>query len=127
MNTLTITDESATGTILQKLSIQFESEYITVSELIEARIKEEIRKYETEFQSYKHGLVIPTNLEQRLNKKSTPKIDLEKQFYVALDAFKKNGFFILVDDEQVEDLNQKVHIDETSRVSFIKLTPLVGG
>lgn len=127
MKTLTITDESATGKILQKLSIQFESEYITVSELIEARIKEEIGKYEKDIQSYKHGLVLPSNLEQRLNKKDVQKIDPEKQLYVALDAFKKNGFFILVDDEQVDDLDQKVHIDETSRVSFIKLTPLVGG
>ena len=61
-----------------------------------------------------------------LNKK-TQKIDPEKQLYVALQGFQKNGFFILVDDEQVETLEQKFLVDESTLVTFIKLTPLVGG
>ena len=56
-----------------------------------------------------------------------PKVDEEKQIYVALEAFQKNGFFILIDDEQVETLEQKVLVNESTAVSFIKLTPLVGG
>ena len=127
MNTLTISDESATGQILQELPVQFKSEYITVRELIEARIAEEIKKYESSGVNYKSGLVQPTNLELRLNNKKATKIDLEKQLYVALDAFNKNGFFILINNEQVESLEQKFLVDESTRVSFIKLTPLVGG
>lgn len=127
MRTLTIKDESATGSILNELLLRFESEYITVKELIEARVKEEVRKYEQNVESYKNGLILPTNLEARLNKKSTPKIDVEEQLYIALNAFQKNGFFILVDDEQVERLDQKVFIDPATQVSFIKLTALVGG
>lgn len=129
MNTLTITDETASGKILNKIALEFETEYISVKELIEARIKLEITRYEQDVDSYKRGLVLPTNLEKRLNQKQKerPRIDLEKQLLVALDAFQKNGYFILVDDEQVDELEQKFLVDESTQVTFIKLTPLVGG
>lgn len=127
MNTLIVKDETATGSILHKIALEFESEYISVKELIEARIRAEIIKYEEDIESYKKGLVLPTDLEKRLNKSKTDKIDVEKQLYVALDAFQKNGFFILVDDEQVETLEEKFLVAESTQVSFVKLTPLVGG
>lgn len=127
MRTLTITDETAAGNILHKLSLEFEAEYISVKDLIEARIKAEIQIYEQDAESYKKGLVLPTDLEKRLNNKKIPKIDVEKQLYIALDAFQNNGFFILIDDEQVENLEDKFLVDEATQVSFIKLTPLVGG
>ena len=127
MNTITITDETAAGTILQKIALQFEKEYITAKELIEARIKDEVKRYKDNVIDYKNGLVLPANLEKRLNDKKTPEIDVEKQLYIALDAFKNNGFIMLVDDEQVEDSQQKILVEEATQVSFIKLTPLVGG
>lgn len=127
MKTLTIKDESATGKILNELSLQFESEYISIKELIEARVREEVKKYERDINSYKNGLILPTNLKARLYKKTAPKMDLEEQSYVALDAFQKNGFFILIDNEQAESLDQMVLIDPSTQVSFIKLTALVGG
>ncbi|MGB1206821.1 MAG: hypothetical protein ACPG5B_14325 [Chitinophagales bacterium] len=127
MNTLTIKDETAAGRVLHQILLEFEHEYISVKQLIEARIKAEIKRYEKDIDSYKKGLVLPTNLEKRLNNKKAPKIDVEKQLYIALQAFQNNGFFILVDDEQVEELEDKFLIDETTQVSFIKLTPLVGG
>ncbi len=127
MKTLTIKDESVSGKILNEIALKFSSEYITVKELIAARIKEEVSLYESKNASVGSGLVTPTNIEQRLNQKKVPKIDVEKQIYVALDAFENNGFFILIDNEQVEKLDEKFLIDGTSNVSFIKLTPLVGG
>jgi len=126
MHTLQIKDESTSGEILNKILLQFESEYITVEQLIKARIETEIERYEKDAEEYKNGLVLPTHLEKRLNK-SNKRIDAEKQLYVALKSFQENGFFILVDDEQVDELHQKVLVDESTDVSFIKLTPLVGG
>lgn len=127
MKTLTITDTSVAGQILHEISLQFESEYISVRDLIEARIQEEIKKYEQKKGEYKSSLVVPSNLEERLNKKNKTSIDVEKQVYIAMDAFQKNGFFILIDDEQVVDLEQKFLIESTTQISFIKLTQLVGG
>ena len=54
-------------------------------------------------------------------------IDAERQVYIALDAFQKNGFFVLVDDLQAESLEQVVRLRSGTEVSFVKLTPLVGG
>lgn len=127
MKTLTIKDETAAGDILHKISLQFKEEYITVQELIEARINAEIIKYESSAEDYIKGLVAPTHLEKRLNQKSQNKIDSEKQLYVALEAFRTNGFILLIDDEQIESLEQKFLVDESTQISFIKLTPLVGG
>ncbi|MFY0673333.1 MAG: hypothetical protein JXQ87_08005 [Bacteroidia bacterium] len=127
MNNLIVKDETAAGQILHELALQFDNEYISVKDLIEARIKEEVKKYEQNKESYTKGLVLPTNLEKRLNNKKERKIDIEKQMYLAFDAFNKNGYFIFVDDDQVEDLDQKFLIEENTKVSFLKLTPLVGG
>jgi len=127
MNTITIKDETASGKILNEIALKFENEYISARELIAARIKEEVEKYKNDVSKFRKGLVIPTDFEKRLNKKAKREIDIEKQIYVALDGFNKNGFFILVDDEQVDELDQKFLIDDSTNVSFIKLTPLVGG
>ena len=107
--------------------MEFEREYISVKELIEARIQAEIERYEQKKESYLRGLVLPTDLEKRLNRKKPKPIDLEEQLYVAMNAFQRNGFFVLIDDEQVENLEDKFLVDEATQVSFVKLTPLVGG
>lgn len=127
MRTITINDESASGDIFQKIALQFENEYITLEELIRARISEEIKHYYNKASNYKSGLVIPSNIEKRLNNKAGKKIDLEKQVYIALDAFMNNRFIVLVDDEQLEKPDEKILVDKSTEVSFIKLTPLVGG
>lgn len=127
MNSISIKDEALNGDILNEIILKFKEEYITVSELITARVTEEVEKYQQNANIYKNGLVLPTNFEARLNKKEQPIIDIEKQVYIALDAFQKNGFFILVDNEQVEDITQKILVDQSTAISFIKLTPLIGG
>lgn len=127
MHSIKIKDESAAGDILNEITLKFNEEYITLSYLIKARIEMEIERYENKTTSYRGGLVIPNNLESKLNNKKPKPIDAEKQLYVALEAFKNNGFIVLVDDQQVETLEQRVLVDEATTVSFIKLTPLVGG
>ncbi|MCU7806994.1 MAG: hypothetical protein KZQ73_03870 [Candidatus Thiodiazotropha sp. (ex Semelilucina semeliformis)] len=54
-------------------------------------------------------------------------IDFDKQLDLAIRAFESNGFFVLLDDKQLEDLNEPLTLTEHSKVSFIKLVPLVGG
>ena len=128
MNTLIIKDEAISGKLLHEISLKFENQYITVKELIAKRIEKEVERYQNDLKSYTTNcLVLPNDLEKRLKNKSPKRVDIEKQVYVALEAFKNNGFFILIDDEQVDRLDQKFLIDEQTHVSFIKLTPLVGG
>jgi len=129
MNIL-IKDEQLNGTITNQFEIEIETLSITTKELIEKRVKHEIEIYNNKLPDYFNGLVKPTDAERTLNGfklKAKKIIDVEKQIYVALDAFQKNGFFILVDNHQLEELSQIVNLKSQSTISFVKLTPLVGG
>lgn len=129
MNIL-ISDELLNGTITNQFEISLESDSLTVRDLITKRVSIEIENYNKRLPQYFNGLIEPKEAERTLNGyKLKPKqlIDVEKQVYIALDAFQKNGFFVLVDNEQLEELEQQVVLKSTSKISFVKLTPLVGG
>lgn len=129
-HTIIIKDETALGTVLKESELNFSTTSVTIAEIIEARVTAEVAAYNQKLPAVFNGLVQPTLAEKVLNGfklKKRQLIDAEKQTYIALDAFQKNGFFVLVDDLQVETLEQKVEIQLNTTVSFIKLTPLVGG
>jgi hypothetical protein len=128
--TLSIRDENFSGKVLQEVLIGFNTESVTVKDIIEARVRQEVSIYNNKLPEYYHGLVQPNDAEKTINGyklRSKKPIDAEKQVYVALDAFQKNGFFVLVDDHQSSSLDQPVHLHSDTKISFVKLTPLVGG
>ena len=133
---LTIRDETASGSVTNELTLDVLSERITVRELIRGRVYQEVQDYNlrqrqstgtTDFR----GLVTPTDAERTLNgaaRLRTPReIDWKQQFDRACDAFERNGFFLLIDDRQAESLEEEVTLRHDSKVSFVKLVPLVGG
>ena len=127
---LTLKDATFTGDILNKIQISVEDERTTVKELISARVEAEVNSYNNKLPEYFNGLVQPTEAEKTRNgfKVKTGKvIDVEKQVLIALDAFQKNGFFMLIDDQQAEHLEQEVLVSPETEVHFVKLTQLVGG
>jgi hypothetical protein len=128
--TLTIHDETPLGEKRGALSLDFLNEIITVRELIRERVYEEVRQYNATTPEYFHGLVQPNDTEATLNGyrvRQRKKVDWEQQCRLALDAFSRNGFFILVDNQQVETLDETITLTPVTQVSFIKLVPLVGG
>ncbi len=130
MFTLTITDETFTGKILNTISLNFEKELVTIEQIITQRVTKEVEDYNANLSEYFNGLIVPTDAEKSLNGykiKDRKAIDAERQVYIALDAFQKNGFFVLVDNRQAETLKDEVLLNAQTQVSFIKLTPLVGG
>jgi len=129
---VTVKDETYTGKILHELELEFATEKVTVKAIIEERVKQEVHKYNQNLPERFTGLVQPStkeNLTATLGFKSKkpPEIDAEKQIYVALEAYAKNGFFVLVDDKQCDALHDEVILHANSKISFLKLTPLVGG
>ncbi|NYH45305.1 hypothetical protein HNR22_005032 [Micromonospora jinlongensis] len=58
---------------------------------------------------------------------SGAQVDPEERTRVALEGFTRNRFVVLVDDRQVTALDEKVRLHAGSRVTFLKLVPLVGG
>lgn len=128
--TVSIQDTIGSGKVQKTIDVSFQTEVVTVKEIIEARVWKEVDDYNNSFPEYFNGLVQPTNAEKTLNGyrlKERKPIDAEKQVYIALDAFTKNVYFILVNNKQVESLDQPVRLSSTSAIRFVKLTPLVGG
>jgi len=127
---LMIYDETLLGAKNDALTLDFLNETITVDELIRERVYEEVREYNASKPEYFRGLVQPTDAETTLNGPrliERRKVDWEKQYAVAIEAFKRNGFFILVDDRQVASLTETIALSPMTQVSFVKLVPLVGG
>lgn len=128
--TLTIADENLLGESEQSFTLAFLTERVTVREIIRSRVYEEVQLYNANLPEFFQGLVQPTDTEKTLNGyrvRERRRIDWEVQYLKALQAFATNGFFILVDDRQVEHLDEVVEIQYNTRVSFVKLVPLVGG
>jgi hypothetical protein len=103
-------------------------ERLTLRELIRTRIREEVAIANLERSTPRQLLVRPRDAEVTLNGvRATRAIDWEEQARVAEDAFGQNGFFVLVDGRQVDDLEQELSLSADSSVRFLRLTPLVGG
>ncbi|WP_394749342.1 hypothetical protein [Spongiimicrobium salis] len=128
---ITLRDTTFTGDILHEITIAVQHERTTVKELIAARVETEVKAYNDKLPEYFKGLIQPTQAEKTLNgyklKDRKRKIDVEKQVLIAWEAFQQNGYFVLIDEQQVENLEQEVLIRKSTEVNFVKLTPLVGG
>jgi len=127
---LRIRDENGIGGIFNEFDLHFRNVKITIRDIITERVHLEVKRYNKKADGYRFALVSPTHEELLLNgskTKSKGAVDPEKQVAAALEGFSKNVFFILVDDVQAEELDQVVTIRPDTRISFIKLTPLVGG
>ena len=127
---LPVHDERTTGERTHSVRLSFPTEKLTVRELIRERIYQEVQDYNLKESEYFNGLVEPSDAEKTLNGfklRKRRKIDWEEQFARALDAFGRNGFFILVGDRQAERLDEELVVSGDTEVSFVKLVPLVGG
>jgi hypothetical protein len=105
-------------------------ERITVRELIRTRVYREVREYNLDQPEYFHGLVQPSDAERSLNgfkMRNRRRIDPERQFQMAIRAFYRNGFIVLLDDRQVDELEDEIEVRPDTMVTFLKLVPLVGG
>jgi hypothetical protein len=128
--TLTIRDETASGQKTNTFTLDCLTERMTVRDLIRARIYQEVQDYNQKEPEYFRGLVEPTNAERVLNGyklKAKRKIEWREQYQRALEAFDRNGFFVLVGDKQAESLDQEFEVKVDTEVAFVKLVPLVGG
>jgi hypothetical protein len=128
--TINIKDETASGDVYHQIPVSFSSELVSIKEIIRTRVYADVDTYNQRLPEYFQGLVQPGEAELALNgyrMKERRKVDPGKQYAIALDAFSKNGYFLLIDNIQAEDPEQLVVINANTEISFIKLTPLVGG
>jgi hypothetical protein len=129
---LDVRDQSTAslGNTENTFSVRVPGESISVRELIRSRVTQEVEEYNRRKPEVFRLLVQPVEAERTLNGFRLPRlrrIDPQEQFEKALEAFDGNGFVILVDDKQVEDLDAQIDLRADTSVTFLKLVPLVGG
>jgi hypothetical protein len=123
--TLSFGGDEAEGFTLDVLTSR-----ITVRELIRARVYQEVYQYNLDRPEYFQGLIQPSDAERSLNgfkMRERRSIDPEKQFEMAIKAFYSNGFIVLLNDRQVDELEDEIEVRPDTTITFLKLVPLVGG
>jgi hypothetical protein len=129
MTTITIVDESTAGE-KHAWNLDFLEEKVSLRELLQRRIYQEVTEYNARQSGYFHGLVQPTNAERTLNGyrlKSSQRLDWQAQYEEAIEAFIRHGYIVLVNDKQIADLETSIELRFDTEVTFLKLVPLVGG
>jgi hypothetical protein len=129
---LTIRDETtfSFGGDSEEFTLDVPTERITVRDLIRARVFGEVSDYNLRQPEYFRGLVQPSDAERTLNGfkvRRGRRIDPKKQFEKAITSFYRNGFLVLVNDRQVDELEEEIEIRPDTTITFLKLVPLVGG
>jgi hypothetical protein len=130
MATVTFVDETTSGERRDSWGLEIAEERLTVGELIRRRVFQEVAEFNARRPEVFHGLVRPTEAERTLNGyrlRHPRRIDPELQSELALKAFRRNGFLVLVGDRQAEELDEEVELPLGTEVVFLKLVPLVGG
>lgn len=130
-HTLTVCDESTLGDSTVARTLEFPTETITVRELIRERVYQEVQDYQRGIDVRFKGLVEPTSEEVALNgpRAARPRrdVDWKAQFDIACAAYERQQILIIANDRQTTSLDETITLTRGSEVSFLKLTPLVGG
>ena len=127
--TVTVRDDVRPGQAEHTVVLRDIPAALTLRDLIRTRVREEVAKANATAGEFR-TLVQPVDAEVTLNGYRLPAgrtIDWEKQADKAEDVFRRNGFFVLVNGRQVEDLDEELELTADSEIRFVKLTPLVGG
>jgi hypothetical protein len=128
--TLNIRDETLGADSMHAWALEVTTERLSVRELIRSRVYQEVQDYNVEQSQVFRGLVQPEEAEKTLNGwklKKPRELDWKKQFERAIEAFEANQILILVNDRQAESLEEEIVITPDTTVTFLRLTPLVGG
>jgi hypothetical protein len=126
--------------------LELPAERMTARDLIRCRIEadvaihnavERVRLDETiaaDRDACNGWLVIPGPIEHALNGPRVygpgshlDLIESERLIAVALEAFARNGFFMIFDGRQIIDLDEVLTVEPDSTATFLRLVPLVGG
>ncbi len=130
MPKIQLLDETLSGQKGEPLELDWCTNTISARDLIASRVEEEVRRHNARQTEVFHGLVQPSDSERLLNGfrlRSPRPIDAAAQIELALKAFESNGFFLLVNDRQIESLDELIAIELETQVAFVKLVPLQGG
>ena len=139
---LKVRDTSMFGEVLFEMDLVFKGKTVSVAQLIETRVRKEcaLRAQGAIEKLPIHNIFDLDEKEIKLNelleKQEKARNDiagkltetyLQQHVTTALKGFDSNQYFVVIDDQQVESLEQTVIIEPSTKVSFMRLQALVGG
>ncbi|MBJ7472730.1 MAG: hypothetical protein JHD16_15600 [Solirubrobacteraceae bacterium] len=127
---VTLRDQTSTGKETGFLELSEVPSKLTLRDLIRTRVREEVALFNADRAKSYRGLVVPEDAVAGADGFHVPtsrRIDWERQADVAIGAFERNGFFVLVDGRQRTDLDEELDLTGPSDIRFVRLAPLVGG
>ena len=133
MGQIIIKDETLFGEVTQQQRISMANASFTLRDIIVRRVEEEVERRNSSVADRYQFLIDLAPAERRLNRNVSSKIrqrtmlDSAVPIAKAIAAFEANAFFVLVGNRQVDDLEEVIPAAANLEVSFIKLTPLIGG
>ena len=130
MASIVVQDRTATGKPVGSIELLDLPDRFTLRDLIRTRVREEVARYNLHPTGVFAGFVQPDGGSPTAGGYAMPtprRLDWERQAAIAIKAFGRNGFFVIVDGRQVTELDEELPLTGTSDIGFIKLTPLVGG
>ncbi|MFI1584839.1 hypothetical protein [Embleya sp. NPDC020630] len=149
MRTVALVDETTAGARVGVGELSFEEDCPTLREIIRRRVFQEAARFEVDAfdsdgtgragsgkaeSSTKTATVFedvfrPASGEAHADRgpKSARFREPERQYALAIEAFERNGFVVLVGDRQVEDLDEPVTLAGDTEIVFLRLIALVGG
>ncbi len=128
---------------LPNIALELLNEQLTVRDLISQTVEEQIRdlllhqKLDTDkARNILHRQYLTDADVQAQSKTGAVKVPSEKpqrpiaipnEVEKALDAFERGVYLVVVDGSQADTLDKVLTLTPTSKITFLRLTPLVGG
>lgn len=113
-------------------TLTLEDQQLSVRQLIRSRVFQEVADVNSKrlqaAQTFLGTNVRNCSTESRTDAtRSVAPIDWNVHFQHAIEAYEAGRILVLVGDQQTDSLEQVVTLSEHTRVTFLKLTALVGG
>jgi hypothetical protein len=125
---VSILDETTAGPAPDAWHLEIFEERLPLREVIRRRVFREVAEHNAGRSGEFRGLVRPSETERALNgHRAHRPVDPHRQYERAVAAFGRNGFIVLVDDRQVDDLDAPVELRTGTEITFLRLVALVGG
>jgi len=136
---LSIVEKIVGQTQRQAFTLRLASERISARDIVAKHVRDEVdrlndlaRRRHAEHDRVASFLVGDHSheLERKLNKpnrKGPKTLEPTEEVKAALDAIETRQVIVLFDDLEIEDLDADLTVTDQSKVTFLRLVPLVGG
>ncbi len=129
-NSLLIRDESPEGDCMNKFWLTLNGDFVSIREIIAARVIHEALQSQEQISFQGPRLIEPLPIQRFLSGRSFPiqsqTVDVEKQVFRALDAFKSRAYVVFINATECKSMDHIIKVDDSPNISFVIFQPLVG-